>query len=312
MVQRICRIEAMIFLMVVLHIISFTNHLRLTNIKTNDTSEVAMQYFEHIISPNLEKRITEKVLMDVQLIQSEKNKDGEVKEVLVSPGKASFRNSSVIFDRESHQNTGDTKISNSTISRMLKITPLHPMGENNRCHLKPSLSPINHVSNFLFNDFMEKKLEVIHALSDMKLINDFQSPQYLAACYLLFDDEVEISLENEEIVQRYSMAVFFYATKQFEQFPIPESVCDVNDNRIKCDSDGMIRRINWGMCMLTEINQLLYVMFDFQLRKLIISLQFLCIFSIDRDGRFKWDYSIRVIASPLIRYVIMNLVSNNN
>ena len=134
----------------------------------------------------------------------------------------------------------DNQFNNETSSPNEKST-------NKRiCDMKPDLSPTNHLNNFKFDERIEKILGVIQTLSPMNLIHNYFSHQYEAACYILFDDIIDISVDNESLIQRYSLAVFLYATNQRAEFPLPKNICNYAENKIKCNDDGIVTKLDWG------------------------------------------------------------------
>ena len=260
--QRIRQIETIVFFMVVLHFISFTNQFRINQLKTYTLSESTLKQVEHVISTKLEKRIIQKKWIEIHAAKADNNKVGSRKESLKSPSKTSellplSETSPVaVLGRQDYQNESDPNISNTFTSRLLKVernqSINHAILRNNtnsnggHCVRLPALSPRNQVNNFEFDSRIENILEIIHSLSPINLIHDFQSAQYKAACYIIFDDIVGTSLESEKLIQRYSLSVFLYTTNQLSEFPLPHSICDMGGSRIDCNKEGHITKIDWG------------------------------------------------------------------
>ena len=111
-----------------------------------------------------------------------------------------------------------------------------------RCLLKPILAPVNEL-NLEYDQRIESVMNIITSLSSVKSLNDKVSPQYQAACFILFDDEVEMTASNRFIVDRYVMSVLLFATHRYAFVDLPANTCNYRD--VKCDERGHITRINW-------------------------------------------------------------------
>ena len=115
--------------------------------------------------------------------------------------------------------------------------------ERGLCRERPLLSPLNHLNNFQYNDRVEKIINILHTISTPASLNNFESTQYKAACWLLFDDDVNSSSHDEHMVQRYIMAVFLYATNQNVEM-LQVDVCHTKG--IGCNDQGQIISITLG------------------------------------------------------------------
>ena len=114
-----------------------------------------------------------------------------------------------------------------------------------KCLLKPLLAP---VENFLTaeydNDRIEGVMNIITSLSSMSSLNDRDSAQYNAACFILFDDVLELSAQDVSLAERYALAVLLFATRRHAFVELPSDTCKYRD--VECDINGAITKLNWG------------------------------------------------------------------
>jgi hypothetical protein len=91
------------------------------------------------------------------------------------------------------------------------------------------------------------------------------SPQALAYQWMIFEDTLWIDEDDEftvpdpAVVQRYSLAVFYYATSGpdawVEDNWLKASECGKLSKwkGIQCDSQDMVRALSFGMCFLLNV-----------------------------------------------------------
>ena len=89
---------------------------------------------------------------------------------------------------------------------------------------------------------MDRIFNTIRAISSTAHLDDQLSPQYKAACWLLFDDERDISPENKFLIQRYVQAMFLFSTYKDAVHALTTDFCK-NDN-FQCDSKGHVTWIS--------------------------------------------------------------------
>jgi len=129
----------------------------------------------------------------------------------------------------------------STISFYLSITGETGYLKEQLCKSLPVLSPLNKLSNFTYDVATDRDLEVISTLSSEELLNSYDSAQYKAACWILYDDSLSSSMETRSMIERYVIAVWFYTTHQDNKLLIPTKTCDFSN--IICDDDGLVNEI---------------------------------------------------------------------
>lgn len=115
-----------------------------------------------------------------------------------------------------------------------------------QCLKKPILSPSNPAEENVNDVEIARKFDVLESLSSTLLLQDTKSPQYRAACLLLYDDKVVSSDEVNYLIERYALTLFLYATQQEDEILrlFGRNTCDV----IQCNSKGYISVIDYGEC----------------------------------------------------------------
>ena len=120
------------------------------------------------------------------------------------------------------------------------------------CSEQPHLAPANYVNDFIYDERIEQILDVIYSMSSVEQLRSPDTDQYKATCFIAFDDDSEIMLEN--IMERYAMAVFIYSAKSFPEVELPANQCD--DDRVLCNDEGRIIHIRNGKSKLFQVNLL--------------------------------------------------------
>ena len=112
------------------------------------------------------------------------------------------------------------------------------------CYKLPKLSPANHLNKFVFDESVSKALSEIASLSSMEMLQDIFSPQYRAACWLIYDDVYHLSGLSPFPVERYALAVFFFSTKQnIENLQL--KTCSDEMNNIECNDQNHIMKLDY-------------------------------------------------------------------
>lgn len=143
-----------------------------------------------------------------------------------------------------------------------------------RCDQSPILSPINPFHNYTFDVEVDKKISLFQSLSNPESFNDHRSPQYRAACFLLFDDEKDrdskdygdtVKLKNEDntvavinefTVERYAFLVFLYTISQTSDKLLPLSILQNHPcefDFIICNARQNIIRIDYSSQNIVSI-----------------------------------------------------------
>ena len=124
-----------------------------------------------------------------------------------------------------------------------------------RCDERPLLSPTNHLSNFVYDERIVPLIEMIHTLSHVEEVNNIYTPQYKAACWILFDDELEMSTADYFFLQRYVLAVLVSSFYPNEPIQLPKDICD--HEIATCNDDRLITSI-----ALRECEMIRFVLFS--------------------------------------------------
>ena len=144
---------------------------------------------------------------------------------------------------ETYQESPQTKVAKLGIKPGRKLSVFDMAAKKNtthsrRCDERPLLSPRNHLSDFVHDERIATLIEMIHTLSHVEEVNNIYTPQYKAACWILFDDELEMSTADYYFLQRYVLAVLvssFYPNKPIR---LPKNICD--HEIVICNNDGFI------------------------------------------------------------------------
>ena len=112
------------------------------------------------------------------------------------------------------------------------------------CHRSPFLSFIDSVYDFPWNNQTSHIMNDIRSLSSHEALSNIYTPQYKAACWLLFDDIMKASVEEELTLERYVLGVLLYSTNQYAEMMLSGHYCDLVG--VFCDDVGHVVEINWG------------------------------------------------------------------
>ena len=115
---------------------------------------------------------------------------------------------------------------------------------NHYCNQLPILSQFNELSNYSYDGKVDKVLSQMISISSLDSIQSVTSPQYRAACWILYEDTFNISVEKKLFLQRYILALFLYATNPEGDILIPRRTCDYDI--VECNSNGEIIKLNSG------------------------------------------------------------------
>ena len=126
------------------------------------------------------------------------------------------------------------------------VTPFGK-GYEQHCDKLPQLTPTSFVNGFVFDETIERKLDAIYSLASMDTItNSPFSPQYQAACWIVFDDKVAYAKEidesnntitvTDEFMERYVLALFLFATEQdIEKLHV--KTCEYDPIKVICEKN---------------------------------------------------------------------------
>ena len=120
-----------------------------------------------------------------------------------------------------------------------------------KCEQFPILSPINHLNRDRYEERIELLLNTIYGLTSLQNLNDRNTPQYRAACFILFDDVRNMSIVDRGLIERYSLSVFLYATNQLPEVHLSHDTCKSFD--VVCNDAGSIIELNLRKSLLFEM-----------------------------------------------------------
>ena len=118
-----------------------------------------------------------------------------------------------------------------------------------KCHLHPLLSPMNYFNDFNYKQTLGNNMQIFLAISSMDTLKNFYTPQYKAACWILFDDVMQLSFDDKSLVERYILAVLLYSTNQSPEILLPSNIC--NFRGIICNTQGYI--VDIDLCKYLQI-----------------------------------------------------------
>ena len=217
---------------------------------------IEIRFLSEDMTSMISKNVFEDVMKEVKALQLLQQKPMRNKQV-----------ASVLTDISMHQQKKQvvTKVPASDSTDKTKLTgfdevpPRHlnqeqsskseNRSESGLCRERPLLSPLNHLNSFQYNDRVQKIMNILHTVSTPASLSNFESTEYKAACWLLFDDDVSISAHDEHLIQRYIMAVFLYATNQNLEM-LQVDVCHTKG--IGCNNQGQIMNITLGESFLGQ------------------------------------------------------------
>lgn len=136
---------------------------------------------------------------------------------------------------------GLVKSSNSQVEE-IPNRKLESHGKNRHCDTIPVLSPINEVDGFIYDTRIAKILDTLYAISPLDSINQMTSPQYKAACWILYDDERKMEPDDQFLIQRYVLSMFLFATHENALELLHWNICDYVG--FSCNDKGHVVKID--------------------------------------------------------------------
>ena len=157
-----------------------------------------------------------------------------------------------MLDNEGNINKSNLVNRNNDIKeRKLQVNDTSSVIKNNIvlpkriCEQKPLLLPFNHINNYKYDDKVKQILYLVNAITSPDLLVRYDSPQYKAACYLMFEDMYENMIKVDLLAERYVILVLLYSTHWYDEIVFPSNTCDFVG--IECDSVSRnIIGIEWG------------------------------------------------------------------
>jgi len=103
-------------------------------------------------------------------------------------------------------------------------------------------------------------MSVIAMISGMEVFMDTDSPQYQAACWVIYDDPYQVTAAHSSLVQRNILALLYFSTNGWDwstklSFLSPISECQWNWiywSGVECNENGYVVTIN--LCKSDNVN----------------------------------------------------------
>ena len=125
------------------------------------------------------------------------------------------------------------------------------IGRKQTCSSNPLLAPITALSQFSFDERVSKILNIIQAVSNIQDIFTRNTSQNQAACFILYDDPLQIKPEDPVLLQRYALAVFLYSTNELAEVQLPLDMC--LSSIVKCNAHNEITTLAWSKYVITNV-----------------------------------------------------------
>ena len=119
-------------------------------------------------------------------------------------------------------------------------------GHELQCLKEPILTPSDPSEPNMIDVEIANKFYIFESLTSTERLQNTKSPQYRAACLLLYDDRVAPSDEVDYLIERYTLTLFLFATGQEDEILklFGRETCDV----MQCNNEGYITLIDYGKC----------------------------------------------------------------
>ena len=109
-----------------------------------------------------------------------------------------------------------------------------------KCCSKPVLSPFNDITGEKYDDRVAKLLDEFYKLSSYDEIHNHETPQYKAACYILFDDTTKMTILDELMLERYVLYLFLSSTQYLSLGEaLPADSCDIDG--VACENGHLFK-----------------------------------------------------------------------
>lgn len=120
------------------------------------------------------------------------------------------------------------------------------------CNRLPSLSDVENAINASSSAKAERVRDLIQSVSAFESLNFHKSPQYKAACWILFDTNLELHQGRDFFKERYALATLLYSFNFNAELILPEETCDMDG--ISCNEDGHVTEVTFSESFFTIRN----------------------------------------------------------
>lgn len=137
------------------------------------------------------------------------------------------------------------------------------------CHKLPILSALSSFGNLAQDDRIQKILNKLNSISSFDSLHSHKSAQYKAACWIIFDDELELSVDSAYFVERYALAIYLISFNVPAELAMSRSNCNLPG--ISCDNKGFVRGIEtngkfsfsfiWPIAIIVKLTLLSHLKF---------------------------------------------------
>ena len=107
------------------------------------------------------------------------------------------------------------------------------------CPSQPLLAPFHPSNPDLHDETIANALFMLHGLSSPELFQNFNSPQYKAACFVLYDDP-HATQSMTHLIEQYAISVFYFSTG------LEREIMNTCEFELTCNAEGYITEIVYG------------------------------------------------------------------
>jgi len=125
------------------------------------------------------------------------------------------------------------------------------------CNAGTNLSPLNRANSFQFDEKIRDILAMVNSISSPDSLLQIETPQYKAACWLIFQQVDEI-IVDDYLIQSYVVLVFIFSTALLREDSakrlteaLPDRVC--LSSAVVCDNKSHIIEFDLGKFMDTPL-----------------------------------------------------------
>ena len=267
-IQRFKRLESSVVIIVIFifQILSFECYIcskcngwltKQLDLEHENSSRRRFEEQYAIITTDVKKRVSK---IEVSLAQ---NKERRAKEAKSKVLKLVLKNKSQLQPKKisseelqtppdlflMHQEKAQNDDENCSYSFQRGLQAFERPSENaSLCDQTPILSSVNHINNFTYDERLDRILNIFHGFLSLDVLNNPFTSEYKAACWILFDDELNISPDDELLVSRFVVATLLFSVENATKIHLPDNACD--HISIKCNEDGFISSLDMSKYLI--------------------------------------------------------------
>ena len=212
------------------------------------SEEIALSPFTPIVPLPSEERTTPSVFFPMVPLADPDVKNTSSYFACLPPGLYSFVTSQDGSEGTQCENDGncnqifinDKLLTQGTFSLYNFVISLDGIGREQICPMQPRITPSLSSDESKLRTEVKKKLDVIGLFSAHEALHNSESPQYKAACLILFDDIYGFPESEDFLIERYALSVFHFTTGLESE--VVKS-CNFGNFSAICDSEGYVRKL---------------------------------------------------------------------